>query len=178
MALDLDTGFGAQRVGELLPEFGNTREVASQIYETQPRTLPEYYSTSQSQQPLQEQFLFSAQTVMISSPESHPQANNQFEETTMTQRSQIYQEEQGYVTSEDQLPLLGGFAAGATEWSLGSGCFPTAAENNPISMPNAEVRMSQDMSILMDSWEQSWASVNSNDTQGDDGDWDSLLPHA
>jgi hypothetical protein len=178
VALDLDTGYGTQRVGELLPEYGNTREVASQIYETQPRILPEYYSTSQSQQPLQEQFLFSAQTAMISPPESHTQANAQFEETTMTQRSQLYQEEQGYATSEDQPPLLGVFAPGAAEWSLGGGCFPTAAENNPTLMSNTEVRMSQDMSILMDSWEQSWASVNPNDTQGADGDWDSLLPHA
>ncbi|EHK42952.1 uncharacterized protein TrAtP1_001897 [Trichoderma atroviride] len=175
---DLDAGYGAQRGGELLPEFGNTREVASQIYETQPRILPGHYSTSQNQQSFQEQFLFNAQTTMISPPESHTQANAQFEETTMTQQSQLYQEEQGYVTSEDQAPLLGGFAPGAAEWSLGSGSFPAAAENNPTSMPNIEVRMSQDMSIFMDSWEQNWANVNPNDTQGADGDWDSLLPHA
>lgn len=115
---------------------------------------------------------------MISPPESHIQANAQFEETTMTQQSQLYQEEQGYLTSEDQQPLLGGFASGAAEWPLGSGYFPTAAENNPTPMPNTGVRMSQDMSILMDSWEQSWANVNPNDTQSSDGDWDGLLPRA
>lgn len=114
---------------------------------------------------------------MISPPESHTQANAQFEETTVTHQPQLYQE-QGYVTSERQPPLLGGFAPGAAEWSLGSGCFSTAAENNPTSVPNMEVGISQDMSMFMDSWEQNWANVNPNDTQGADGDWDSLLPHA
>lgn len=114
---------------------------------------------------------------MISPPESHIQANAQFEETAMTQQSQLYQEEQQYVTSEDQPPLSGGFAPEVVEWPLGSCCFPAAAENNPTSMLDTEVRMSEDISILMDSWEQNWADLNPSDTQGADRDWDTLLPH-
>ncbi|KAL7917612.1 hypothetical protein ACQKWADRAFT_306368 [Trichoderma austrokoningii] len=175
---DFDTAYGDQRVGELLPAFGNTHEVASQIYQAQLRILPGHYSTSQNQQPLQEQFCFNAQTDMISPPESLFQANAQFEETTMTQQSQLYPEEQGYPTSEHQPPLLGGFATGATEWSLESGYFPTDVENDPTTIPNTEAIMSQDVTTLMDSWEQSWANVNSNDTPGPDGDWDSIFPQA
>lgn len=115
---------------------------------------------------------------MISPPESQIQANPHFEDTAMTQQPQLYQEEQGYLTSEHQPPLLRGFATGAAEWSLDSGYFPTDVENNPTSVPNAEATISQDMTILMDSWDHSWANVNPSDTQGSDRDWDSLLPQA
>lgn len=113
---------------------------------------------------------------MISPPESQTQVSSQSEETTMTQQSQLYQEEQGYLASDDQQLLPGGLASGLSEWPLRNGYFPTATENNPISMPITEDRMSQDMSILMDSWQQSWASVNPDDAQGSEGGWDALLP--
>lgn len=153
------------------------RETPSQIYQTEPPLLPEQYSTSQNPQPLQDQFLFNAQTVINSPPESQTQTCSQLKETTMTQQSQSYQEDQGYLTSDDQQPLLGDFASGAAEWPLSNGYFPTAAENNHTSMPSAEIRMSQDVSILMDSWQQSWANLNPDGAQGSDGDWDAFLPH-
>lgn len=115
---------------------------------------------------------------MISPPESQTRASVQFEETAITQQSQLYQEEQGYLTSDSQQPLPEGLASGATEWPIINGSFPTAAEIDPTSTPSIEVRMSQeDMSMLMDPWQQSWTNVNPDDTQAADEEWNAILSH-
>ncbi|KAL7822778.1 hypothetical protein V8C26DRAFT_184754 [Trichoderma gracile] len=159
-----------QPTSEVPAEIVQSHEAASLLYHSQSQSSMGQYSTVQIQQPSQEQLLFGAQVAMV--PESQPQGNTTFGEADIHLNSHFYQPDQTYSLPSGQDLSQDTFASGTGQWSMGNEIFPTGAENVPISMPNPELGITQDNTIFLGTWQQSWAHNNMNGAQASDGDWD------
>ncbi|KAJ4865110.1 hypothetical protein T069G_01640 [Trichoderma breve] len=164
-----------QNVHEVPTEFRDTQGAASILYQSQEESALRPYSTGQIQQPLQEHLLFNTEATIVSPSESQAQASIQFEETTLAPQSHFYQHGQRLNMPNHQQLSQNSFAPETTEWPLSNELFPTAVGNASISIPNTEFGLPQDTPMFLSAWQQNWAHVTPNTTQGSDGDWDTFF---
>ncbi|KAL6698454.1 hypothetical protein J3F84DRAFT_273896 [Trichoderma pleuroticola] len=164
-----------QNVHEVPTEFRHAQGAASILYQSQEESALRQYSTGQIQQPLQEHLLFNTEATIVSPSESQAQAGIQFEETTLAPQSHFYQHGQRLHMSNHQQLSQESFAPETTQWPLSNELFPTVVGNASISIPNTEFGLPQDTTMFLGAWQQNWANVTPNTTQGSDGDWDTFF---
>ncbi|KAL7818691.1 hypothetical protein V8C44DRAFT_174040 [Trichoderma aethiopicum] len=161
-------------LGQGPTEVVHPHEATSLLYHSQPQTAMGQYPTGQMQQPLQEQLLFGAQTAMVSPPESQAQVNFTFGETAAPSNSQFYNNDQTFSLPNGQELSQDSFASGTGEWPLSNDFFSVGV-GNVISMPDTEIGVTQDTTVLLGEWQQGWVQNHPNGAQSSEGDWDAFF---